>query len=376
MCQPAPSTPAVPPFVASAGTVPQSEPTTAEPQPAGASMLQVYQRQAPTKPSEKPTSSAPARSGSADCPATQTAVQCQSTSFEGTRLSGFKRKLEASEPLSNNTPLEQLSTEYAKDTAPHTSDSVAGIFVPKAPEISAFRPQISGSRALFGGWKRSTPSSSNPQQKSTNTVTPAASPIRVQSAADKGAVPLVVPVATDVAEVEAFSEAIDKQRAQQTTGKLKTVTELTSEQHARHVAQKMRIAREEMEVRQQQATIHEQARAQAEAEAEARQRSLFAAAAKALQKRHKCTQRPPALRDGFDNSEIDTLSVEALVERVLHGAKRGAKGALGLPKSSSAEVIKKRFFALALRLHPDKTTCDKAPEAFTVVEDAYRKLVR
>jgi len=202
----------------------------------------------------------------------------------------------------------------------------------------------------------------------------------VQSAApvaDKQAVPLVVPVAIDVAEVEAFTEAIDKKRTQQTAGRLKAVTELTTEQQARRVAQKMRIAREEMEVRQQQATMHEQAQAQAEADAEARQKSLFAAAAKALQKRQKRTQRPSAAsREGFDNSEIDKLPVEELVERVLHGAKRGAKGALGLSKSSSTKVIKKRFFALALRLHPDKTTYDKAPEAFTVVEDAYRKLVR
>ena len=70
ICQHAPSTTVVPPFVASTGTVAQPEPTTTA-HPAGMSSLQAHQRQEPTKPPERRTSSAPARGGTSDCQDTQ-----------------------------------------------------------------------------------------------------------------------------------------------------------------------------------------------------------------------------------------------------------------------------------------------------------------
>lgn len=47
---------------------------------------------------------------------------------------------------------------------------------------------------------------------------------------------------------------------------------------------------------------------------------------------------------------------------------------LGLEPGASRLVVRKRFLALALRLHPDKTSHPRAREAFGVMEQAFRKV--
>ena len=57
------------------------------------------------------------------------------------------------------------------------------------------------------------------------------------------------------------------------------------------------------------------------------------------------------------------------------GASRCPWRCLGLPPFSPREVCRKRYLALALRLHPDKSSHPQAAEAFNTVEMVMHEIV-
>ena len=75
--------------------------------------------------------------------------------------------------------------------------------------------------------------------------------------------------------------------------------------------------------------------------------------------------------DGPDVEDL-TGSIDALVQQVL---RRGGCPfrCLGLERGASQEGVRKRYLALALRLHPDKAQHPQADEAFAALEGAYSR---
>ena len=71
-------------------------------------------------------------------------------------------------------------------------------------------------------------------------------------------------------------------------------------------------------------------------------------------------------------AEPATGSTDALVQQVL---RRGGCPfrCLGLERGASQEGVRKRYLALALRLHPDKAQHPQADEAFAALEGAYSR---
>ena len=70
--------------------------------------------------------------------------------------------------------------------------------------------------------------------------------------------------------------------------------------------------------------------------------------------------------------ELATSSTDALVQQVL---RRGGSPlrCLGLERGASQADVRKRYRALALRLHPDKAQHPQANEAFAALESAYSR---
>ena len=71
-------------------------------------------------------------------------------------------------------------------------------------------------------------------------------------------------------------------------------------------------------------------------------------------------------------AEPATSSTDALVQQAL---RRGGCPfrCLGLERGASQEGVRKRYLALALRLHPDKAQHPQADEAFAALECAYSR---
>ena len=71
-------------------------------------------------------------------------------------------------------------------------------------------------------------------------------------------------------------------------------------------------------------------------------------------------------------AEPATGTTDALVQQVL---RRGGCPfrCLGLERGASQEGVRKRYLALALRLHPDKAQHPQAHEAFAALECAYSR---
>jgi len=65
-------------------------------------------------------------------------------------------------------------------------------------------------------------------------------------------------------------------------------------------------------------------------------------------------------------------SIEALVRQVL-GSRNCPFRCLGLKPGTPTEAVRKRYLALALRLHPDKAAHPRAQEAFSALERAYSR---
>eukprot|EP00357_Protocruzia_adherens_P036091 CAMPEP_0115004240 /NCGR_PEP_ID=MMETSP0216-20121206/19079_1 /TAXON_ID=223996 /ORGANISM="Protocruzia adherens, Strain Boccale" /LENGTH=269 /DNA_ID=CAMNT_0002370179 /DNA_START=133 /DNA_END=939 /DNA_ORIENTATION=+ len=68
------------------------------------------------------------------------------------------------------------------------------------------------------------------------------------------------------------------------------------------------------------------------------------------------------------------MTTEAQIERLTSKSFLNPYEVLMSPPESTDEELKKRYRSLSLLVHPDKARHDKAHDAFTVVEQAYKKL--
>ena len=66
-------------------------------------------------------------------------------------------------------------------------------------------------------------------------------------------------------------------------------------------------------------------------------------------------------------------TTEALVSHVLRH-RVSPHLCLGVARFAPHDVVRKRYLALVLRLHPDKVAHPRAAEAFAAVEAAFRRL--
>eukprot|EP00964_Phaeocystis_antarctica_P063312 scaffold37992_cov60-Phaeocystis_antarctica.AAC.1 len=131
--------------------------------------------------------------------------------------------------------------------------------------------------------------------------------------------------------------------------------------------------------RQEQKLLFEQHRQQLEQQRQqmgAQQAQLLRAAAEAQRQRKQGGAPPPAAAasggPAAAAAEPATGSTDALVQQVL---RRGGCPfrCLGLERGASQESVRKRYLALALRLHPDKAQHPQADEAFAALEGAYSR---
>ena len=139
---------------------------------------------------------------------------------------------------------------------------------------------------------------------------------------------------------------------------------------------------EAVRARAEQKRLFEQHRQQLEEQRRqmaAHQAQLLRAAAEAQRQRKQGgAPRPAAAASGASSApaaaaaEPATGSTDALVQQVL---RRGGCPfrCLGLERGTSQEGVRKRYLALALRLHPDKAQHPQADEAFAALEDAYSR---
>eukprot|EP00966_Prymnesium_polylepis_P267814 6186848-Prymnesium_polylepis.1 len=130
-------------------------------------------------------------------------------------------------------------------------------------------------------------------------------------------------------------------------------------------------AKEELAARQKQAAemqkeLLRQSQQRLLREAAERQRGAAAAAAS--------TTTPPA--DEMRDDEFSSQPVEALVQRALAASQPGGcpYKCFGLLPGAPSDKVRKRYLALALRLHPDKLQHPMASEAFAAVERAHSRL--
>ena len=80
---------------------------------------------------------------------------------------------------------------------------------------------------------------------------------------------------------------------------------------------------------------------------------------------------PPAA--ATSTSAHDATPSEDLVKQVLRD-KGCPHVCLGVAPGAPTELVRKRYLALALRLHPDKLAHEQARQAFAAVESAYTRL--
>ena len=138
---------------------------------------------------------------------------------------------------------------------------------------------------------------------------------------------------------------------------------------------------EAVRAREEQKLLFEQHRQQLEEQRRqmaAHQAQLLRAAAEAQRQRKQGGAPPPAAAASGASpapaaaAEPATGSTDALVQQVL---RRGGCPfrCLGLERGTSQEGVRKRYLALALRLHPDKAEHPQADEAFAALEGAYSR---
>ena len=103
----------------------------------------------------------------------------------------------------------------------------------------------------------------------------------------------------------------------------------------------------------------------------AQQAQMLRAAAE--RQRQRTASAPPAPPVAAA-AEPTTGSTDELIQQVLRGGGSGCPfRCLGLERGASQESVRKRYLALALRLHPDKVQHPQAHEAFAALEPAYSR---
>jgi hypothetical protein len=84
---------------------------------------------------------------------------------------------------------------------------------------------------------------------------------------------------------------------------------------------------------------------------------------------------PPRARRITDQ-QIDHLPIDALAQLILDANDSNAIFGFENSDAFTNATLHRRFRRLALRLHPDKTTNEKAREAFTIVEEAHESFIQ
>ena len=179
------------------------------------------------------------------------------------------------------------------------------------------------------------------------------------------------------AKAEAKAQAKAEAKAQ-----AKAEAKAQAQAKAEAKAQAKQAAKAEaVRAREEQKLLFEQRRQQREEQRRqmaAHQAQLLRAAAEAQRQRKQGgAHRPAAAASGASPApaaaaEPATGSTDALVQQVL---RRGGCPfrCLGLERGTSQEGVRKRYLALALRLHPDKAQHPQADEAFAALEGAYSR---
>ena len=116
-------------------------------------------------------------------------------------------------------------------------------------------------------------------------------------------------------------------------------------------------------------------------EAAERQRQGAAGSSRAQPGRsapHESPRSPPTsggatAASGAPSVEPGDQTTAALVDQVLRD-RASAHLCLGVDFLAPRDVVRKRYLALVLRLHPDKVAHPRAAEAFAAVEAAFRRL--
>ena len=85
-------------------------------------------------------------------------------------------------------------------------------------------------------------------------------------------------------------------------------------------------------------------------------------------------ERGPSSSDRLNGSDVLAMPISDLIERVIDRAAE-PYACLGLPQGAATSSVRKRYLALALRLHPDKAADQpRAREAFSAMDSAFRTL--
>ena len=121
--------------------------------------------------------------------------------------------------------------------------------------------------------------------------------------------------------------------------------------------------RQQLEQRRQQMAAQQAQMLRAAAERQRQRKAGVTPAAAA-------TSTPPAPSTAA--AEPTSGSTDELIQQVLRGGSCPFR-CLGLERSASQEGVRKRYLALALRLHPDKIQHTQAHEAFAALEPAYSR---
>ena len=187
--------------------------------------------------------------------------------------------------------------------------------------------------------------------------------------------------AAALAQTQAKAQAKAEAKAQaKAEAKAQAQAEAQAKAEAR--AEAKRAAKvEAVRAREEQKLLFEQHRQQLEEQRRqmaAHQAQLLRAAAEAQRQRKQGGAPPPAAAASGASpapaaaAEPATGSTDALVQQVL---RRGGCPfrCLGLERGTSQEGVRKRYLALALRLHPDKAQHPQADEAFAALEGAYSR---
>ena len=193
-----------------------------------------------------------------------------------------------------------------------------------------------------------------------------------------------LPPPMTVAEARAKAEVKAQVKAQaqaQALAKAEAKAQAQAKAQAKAEA-KLAAKAEAIRARREQKLLFEQQCQQLEQQRQqmgAHQAQLLRAAAEAQRQRRQGGLPPPAAAaSGAPPSppaaaaEPATGTTDALVQQVL---RRGGCPfrCLGLERGASQEGVRKRYLALALRLHPDKAQHPQADEAFAALEGAYSR---
>ena len=185
-------------------------------------------------------------------------------------------------------------------------------------------------------------------------------------------------------EQERKREAALEHERKRAEKRLQAEAEVAARQHLReekaaqkaaHMAARDRFKEEARRVREATARQH--------AELAARQQQQLRDAAQRVQQqsgrqatahdRASSRGMPEATRVPLD-LDLEAAPLDEVVAHVL--AHRGnARRCLALESAETHEAVRKRFLALALRLHPDKTSHAQARDAFNAVDEASKALL-